>query len=211
MPSRILAAILLLLLAGAGRPALASGGEVALIPGPVDDPPRHLLAELGLGSTTFGGGGFASSFLFGGGGPLGSLPLRLYLVGEVAFLLASDAGETGLGLAYTESRRYGDLMLGVRLQHPLYEPLSLFTQVQVGGSAVSARLERETLASRVASGWTFLAELTLGLQLRLLPLLSCGLHFSMALNDEDVAGLRWLVGAAPVHRSWAGGSLTWHF
>ncbi len=56
-----------------------------------------------------------------------------------------------------------------------------------------------------------MAELTLGLQLRLLPLLSCGLHFSMALNDEDVAGLRWLVGAAPVHRSWAGGSLTWHF
>jgi len=171
----------------------------------------HFLGEINAGSTTYGSGGLATALLFGGGGKVPDLPLRLYLIAELAYLVGATTGETALaGLAYRDERRYGDLGLGLRCYLPVHRQLRLFADFQLGGSHVSARLEREHLDTRQASGWVLLGQLAAGLQLRLTSNLSLGLRAKLLLTDDDVAGLRQMMGDEPPLRSAAAVSMSWH-
>lgn len=181
-------------------------------PPEAQDRGTHLLIELGGGSTTFGSGGPAFTVLFGGGGKLQHIPLRLYLFGEMTYMVGRTSGETGLlGLSYTDQRAYGDLALGLRLYLPLAGRLRLFTEGLAGASHVGVHLEREELGTVSAGGWVPLAGFGAGLQYRVLSALSLGLRGKLLLTDDDIAGLRRMTGDGSPLRSTAMVCFTWHF
>lgn len=177
-----------------------------------EEPGTHYLIELAGGSTTYGGGGPVFYGLFGGGGKPSFLPLRVYLIAEMAYAQAGTSGETALlRLPYQDDRRYGDLAVGLRLFLPIYGGLRFFVDGLLGGSHVSAQLERQELGTLQASGWAPLGELALGFQYRLTRQLSIGLRGRLQLTDDDVAGLRAMVGDGSPLRSAVTVSTTWHF
>ncbi|MCC6749700.1 MAG: hypothetical protein IT371_18685 [Deltaproteobacteria bacterium] len=204
------AAPLVALLGLTARPALAQ--EIPCGRGPCMRPAEagtHFLAEVNGGASLRHDGGVAFSGLLGAGGRLG--PLRLYVVGEVGYRsdASTDAGSTGRG--YHDVRSFRDLALGLRVYLAVVGPMRLLTDVQVGGTHVSAALDRPGLPIRHAAGWLPFFQLGAGLQVRLLHHLSVGLRGTVVATSDDLGGLRAMVAQTGVHRVALTAGLTCHF
>lgn len=196
-------------------PGLAAAQEIPCSRGPcvkARRPGTHFLVELNGGGTVYDGGGFAMEGLIGVGGKPWNIPLRFYLISEFAYNTSTDAGEMpGVPLGYRDERAFRDISLGLRIYLPLIPRLRLYSDVLGGGSHQSVTLKRDELPTRIASGWSPLAHVALGLQYRLLYHLSLGLRSKVVLTSDDLAGLHAATGTSPPVRATITGGLTWHF
>ena len=172
----------------------------------------HFIAEINGGGTLQRDGGFAVEGLFGAGGKVPLLPLRVYLIGELAYSTSYGAGVLSHApLAYNDARHYRDIAFGLRLYLPLWAGLRLFADVQGGASHQSVTLEREDLPVCAVSGWTPHLQVAAGAQYRLLHHLSVGARVRTAFTDTDLAGLYAAVGERVPYRTSLTAGLTWHF
>jgi hypothetical protein len=93
----------------------------------------------------------------------------------------------------------------------VWGPIRFFADVLGGGSHIIATLERDGLPTQTVRGWLPLGAAAAGIQVRLLHHLSLGFRAKMVFTDDELGGLRTLVGSAsPVRTSVALG-LTCHF
>lgn len=172
----------------------------------------HFIAEINGGGTLQRDGGFAVEGLFGAGGKVPLLPLRAYLIGELAYSTSYGGGiQSHTPLEYTDARHYRDLSVGLRLYLPVWAGLRLFADVQGGASHQTVTLERVDFPLRTVSGWNPHFQVAAGLQYRLLHHLSVGVRARMAFTDTDVAGLYAAVGEQVPLRTSLTAGITWHF
>lgn len=207
----LLPALMLLLAA----PSPASAQEIPCGKGPCiaeRRPGTHFLAEVYGGGTVNRNGGFAVEGLLGVGGKLPRLPMRLYLITEVG--LASSVGEgyvPGLPLSYRDERMFTDVSAGLRTYFPVFGPARLFFDVSGGGTYQSVTLERDQLPAREVDGWSPLAQISGGVQLRLLHHLSLGVRTKLVLTRQDPGGLYDALGEEPPLRTSITAGITAHF
>lgn len=175
-------------------------------------PGTHFIAEISGGATTLGSGGLALEGVLGIGGKLRGFPPRFYLIGEAAYSSGTLSSATPLaGVGFRDERSYRDLSGGLRIYLPIYGPVRIFGDGLVGGSHVAASLDRQGLAPRTAEGWLPMFALAAGVQVRMFRFLSVGMRAKFVLTDDDVAGLRQVVGAESPLRATVTAGLTWHF
>ena len=172
----------------------------------------HFIAEINGGGTLQRDGGFAVEGLFGAGGKVPLLPLRAYVIGELAYSTSYGSGmQMHAPLGYTDTRHYRDVSVGLRLYLPLWAGLRLLADVQGGGSHQSVALERADFPVRAVSGWSPHFQVAAGLQYRLLHHLSVGVRARVAFTDTDLAGLYAAVGEKVPLRTSLTAGITWHF
>lgn len=175
--------------------------------------PTHFIAELDGGSSTYGSGGLALGVVLGVGGKLRGFPPIFYLIGELSYNTSAESSSSGLaGGGYRDDRAFRDVAVGLRVYLPIWGPIRLFSDAGVGGSYVTANIERQGLPMVSADGWMPIFQLGGGLQVRLFHHLSVGMRFKAVFgSDESVGALHQLVGDALPLRHMATANLTWHF
>jgi hypothetical protein len=175
--------------------------------------PTHFIAELNGGSSTYGSGGLALGLVLGVGGKLRGFPPIFYLFGELSYNTAAESSSIALSnSSLRDDRAFRDLAVGLRIYLPIWGPIRLFGDAGVGGSYVTANVERAGLPMVSADGWMPIFQLGGGLQVRLFHHLSVGMRFKAVLGrDASVGALHELVGDALPLRHMATANLTWHF
>jgi hypothetical protein len=172
----------------------------------------HFIAEINGGATLAGNGGFDVGGLVGVGGKLRGFPPRFYLVGEFAFSTYGNSGTvSGIPKHYHEGNRYRDMALGLRVYIPIFGPFRLFADLLGGATHASGTLERTGLTTLMASGWSPLGLVGLGVQFRLFHHLSLGLRGKIVFSDDGMQALHDFVATDPIIRTSLSAGLTWHF
>jgi hypothetical protein len=174
-------------------------------------PGTHFLLEANGGEALAGGRGPYALGLFGWGGRPGGLPLRLYLVAEVAFSASSADGVTALGVPFTDDRQRGDLEVGLRAYLPIWGPVRVFGDLLVGERHLSATLDRRGWPRLSEDHWGGTAAAAAGVQVRVLHDLSVGARAHFALDDEDPDDLRSILGSPAERPVYLTAGMTWHF
>jgi hypothetical protein len=199
-------------------PLLAARGEAQVIPcsgGPCLRPRAagtHFLVEVSGGGTLIGGRGPAVGGMLGVGGALRGLPLRFYLVGELAYLSSTESGASSLiPDGFRDARSQRDLALGLRVYLPIYGGLRLFADALGGGSYHAGSIEGPGLPTRSSSGWAPLGVFATGLQVRFIQQLAVGLRVRFTLSRDELDGLREAMGDAATRPVSFMAGLTWHF
>lgn len=172
----------------------------------------HFLIELNGGGSPFGARGPVFGGIFGVGGSLRAIPfLRFYLVSELAYAQSAESGESpSLQTSFRDERTHRDLAAGLRI-YLAFGVLRLFTDVMGGGSYLDGSIERPGLPLRSASGWSPLATVSTGLQVRFIRQLAVGLRVRFVLTGDELDGLRTAMGSESKRPVALTAGLTWHF
>jgi hypothetical protein len=194
--------------------AIAAAQEIPCTEGPCLRPRAvgtHFLAEINGGSGLNGRGGLVIGGVLGVGGQLRRVPLPLYLVSEFSYSASSQEGSGPTPRsAFRDERSYRDLALGLRVYVPIVGPLRLFADLLGGTSHASATLEREAWITPIsATGWSGLAMMAIGLQMRLFYPLSLGVRARVVFTGDALEELP-VATASPIRASFLA-SMVWHF
>ncbi len=211
-PLRSVAALLAVSLLGGA--ALAQ--EIPCSGGPCvqrRDPGTHFLIELNGGGSPFGARGPTIGGVLGVGGSLRAIPfLRFYLVSELAYSQSTESGQSpALLTSFRDERTHRDLGFGLRIYLTLVGPLRLFTDVMGGASYLDGSIARPDLPLRNASGWSPLATVSTGLQVRFIRQLAVGVRVRFVLTGDELDGLRTAMGSESRRPVSMSAGLTWHF
>ena len=160
---------------------------------PKQKPGTHLIVEGNLGATTLGSGGFTFGAVFGAGGKLGSFPPRFYFVAELGHTEVST-DTRALDFSFSQKRRYTDLGVGPRVYVPIYGPVRIFGDAIFGQTLASIEVDGPELGLVQHESVTRLAQLGVGVQVRVLHSLSVGVRAKWAWNP----GPSLFVGNEPV-------------
>ncbi len=170
----------------------------------------HFIGELHLGSTIYGHA--AAAVGLGAGGRVPGLETRVYLFGEAGATSDSSQGVSPTTrVPWRDRRTLVDLLMGLRAYVPLRRGVRILGEILAGATRVDATLYREGYPPRSGLGYEPAAGIGLGLQYRIRWWLSLGLQGRLMLSDDDVAGLRTIVGARTRTRGTLSGGVTWHF
>jgi hypothetical protein len=167
----------------------------------------HFLAELDGGALLSGSGGPAVRAVLGVGGKLEHTPARFYLIGQYALsTYAADDSHAG-----SERGVFDDWALGPRVYLPLVASVRIFLEATFGATLASGTYTTAGLAPLQAREWLALAQLSAGLQWRVLYELSLGLRGGLALQQTGLVGVARSAGAHDLLRPSIMAGLTWHF
>lgn len=181
-------------------------------PRDVRPPGTHFLLEANAGANFTGGAGPMGSLLFGAGGKLAGLPLRFYLIGELAYGHGQrELTQLELGGSGHEERSFFDAFIGLRTYLPIGGPLRLFFEAGGGFTRDSASIARPARQTLRGTRLTGLGVLGLGLQVRVLHQLSVGLRLRVRYADDALSDLRDRLGATNPRSRAATATATWHF
>jgi hypothetical protein len=173
----------------------------------------HFLIELNGGGSPFGARGPVFGGVLGVGGSLRAIPfLRFYLVSELAYSQSSERGQApALAQAFSDDRTHRDLAFGLRVYLVVRGPLRLFSDVTGGASYLTGSIERPDLPLRSASGWSPLAAVSTGVQIRFIHQLAVGVRVRFVLTGDELDGLRVAMGSESARPIALTAGLTWHF
>jgi len=172
----------------------------------------HFLLELDGGALLSGSGGPAVRTAFGAGGKLKGFPVRFYLLGQVgASAYTATPSREDAGWLGSEQGSFYDFALGPRLYLPIIGPLRVFVEGLLGASRASGIYDAPGRASLQAYEWLALAQLSAGLQWRVLHELSCGVRAGLAFTETGLTGVARSAGAHDVARPSLMAGVTWHF
>ena len=173
----------------------------------------HFLIELNGGGSPFGARGPSFGGIFGVGGSLRAIPfLRFYLVSELAYSQSSENGQSpALQGAFRDERTHRDLAFGLRIYLTLGGPVRFFSDVMGGASYLDGSIDRPDLPLRSASGWSPLATVSTGLQVRFIRQLAVGVRVRFVLTGDELDGLRAAMGSESARPIAMTAGLTWHF
>lgn len=150
-------------------------------------PGTHFIAEANGGTTGFGSGGPVFGGLLGAGGKLPRFPPRFYVIGELSQRWSSERGRLDGGIAYEDERQLTDLGVGLRIYLPVWGPVRVFGDAQLGRSYATASYRSDTAPrSTRDAGWINMAQVSVGPQVRILHHVSVGARARYTINEELV-------------------------
>jgi hypothetical protein len=170
------------------------------------------LAELDAGALLSGDGGPAVRGAFGAGAKFKHFPVRFYLlwaIGASAYVATPAPGASVW--SGNEQGSFYDVALGPRLYLPIIGPLRVFVEGLFGASRASGTYEAEGMPAVHAYEWLALAQLSAGLQWRVLYELSWGVRAGLAFTESGLTGVARMAGAHDAARPSLMAGVTWHF
>jgi len=187
-------------------------GSLTAAPASAKRAGSHFLAELDGGALLTGNGGPALRVALGAGGKFKHFPARFYLLGQFAASSYTATAPPELSRwSGSEEGQFGDLALGPRMYLPIVGRLRLFVEGLIGATLASGSYFEQGLAPLRAYEWLALAQVSAGLQWRVLYELSLGIRAGFAFNQTGLTGVARVAGVRDLTRPTLAAGLTWHF
>jgi hypothetical protein len=171
----------------------------------------HFIAELDGGASLSGDGGLAARLAFGAGGKFRGFPLRFYLLGQLATSRYEAEVPRAVARSGVEEGGFVDLALGPRVYFPITDAWRVYGEALFGASFATGRYAELGRPPLQAQEWLWLAQLTLGVQWRIVYALSLGVHASFAFDEAGLVGVARSAGVHAAVRPSVMGGIAWHF